>query len=111
MVWTDLLTVKHIGAPNACKFQTPGNVFVHQTSDIEHRAATTHGERLVSICRFTRRLGVDTDDLQRAKKKGRQILLTRHKSWPQEDASRGRKQEQTYLLRKPQNCSVSCLRH
>jgi len=69
VVWTDLLTVEYLGAPYARKLQPARNIFVHQSRDIEHRAATTHRKGLVRICRFARRLGVDTDDFKRAKKK------------------------------------------
>ena len=76
MLGADLLTVKNLGTPHACKFQATGKVFVHEARDIVHRATTTHREGLVVIRRFTWRLCVDTDDLQRAKKKGSQLIQT-----------------------------------
>lgn len=37
MIWADLLAVEYVGTPHACEPQAPGNVFVYQARDIEHR--------------------------------------------------------------------------
>ena len=44
MVWADLLAVEYLGTPHACKFQAPGNVFVHQAGDIEYLPQDEQGK-------------------------------------------------------------------
>ena len=74
MVRTDLLAVDYLGTPHARKFKVSSNVLVHQASDIEYRAATTHCETFLIFGRLARRLGVDTNDLKREKKKLSQLI-------------------------------------
>jgi hypothetical protein len=69
MVRADLLPIEHLGSPHACKLQVLGDILVHQARDVQYGIATAHGKGLIVVGRLARRLGINTHDFQRTKKK------------------------------------------
>ena len=65
MVWPNLLSIEHVLAPHARELEALGDVLVDEACNVVHRVAAPYRERLVVVGLFTRRLRVDTHDLER----------------------------------------------